>query len=359
MNRNVTRKDVAQRAGVSVAAITRALNNSGYVEKEKKLRIIQIAEEMGYSPNPFAVMLQKKHCRQIILFQNEMTSPYNIQMFHGIAQKTAEMGYTVLLDMNCDFRSIKTRLVDGLIFPTEGMTNQYINETGGTYYLPFVCISNIPSHHFKQAAPTVIIDNMQVMNIAIDYLLDNGHKKIALAIPANNGHAKIRRDYWQGRMTQEGEAKPTKYLIQVAGANGSDKPEDALYSKPLNQFRSNINDFDYYALFDTGKQAARQFVSSKNSASAVICFNDDMAYGMIDELRALGVRVPEDVSVMGIDGTFIRGWFNYAVTSVATYPEKVGAKCVEVLLSKIEGKPFKHINWTRPRLVEGGTVKKL
>lgn len=67
-NPTVTRRDIAQKAGVSVSVVSRALNNSGYVDKEKKKRIIRIAEELGYHPNPVAVSLMKQRTKQLLFY---------------------------------------------------------------------------------------------------------------------------------------------------------------------------------------------------------------------------------------------------------------------------------------------------
>lgn len=88
----------------------------------------------------------------------------------------------------------------------------------------------------------------------------------------------------------------------------------------------------------------------------MICFNDDMAHGMIQELEAQGKQVPKDVSVMGIDGTYIRNHFTKRLTSVATYPDQMGAKCVEILLNMLEDRPYKYMNWGKIDILEGDTV---
>ena len=114
--------------------------------------------------------------------------------------------------------------------------------------------------------------------------------------------------------------------------------------------------FEYYNLIEAGRKAARIFIEEKNQATAVLCFNDDLAHGMIQELERLGKRVPEDVSVMGIDGTYIRHYYEKLLTSVALYPQEIGAKCMEILINMLEGKPFKYVNWAKIGILEGETV---
>lgn len=93
----VTRKDVAQKAGVSVSVVSRALNNSGYVQADKKKRVIEIAEEMGYFPHPVAMSLQKRRTRQLLFFCKDLMNSYNIQMYQGMTRIARERGYMAVL----------------------------------------------------------------------------------------------------------------------------------------------------------------------------------------------------------------------------------------------------------------------
>ena len=95
--KKITRKDVAEKAGVSVSVVSRVLNNSGYVDKEKKKKIIKIAEQLGYIPNPIAMALQTRRTYQIIFFCNDLTGAYYNQMYHGMAKTAKERGYHLLL----------------------------------------------------------------------------------------------------------------------------------------------------------------------------------------------------------------------------------------------------------------------
>lgn len=100
--KNITRKDVAEKAGVSVSVVSRVLNNSGYVDKEKKKKIIKIAEQLGYIPNPIAMALQTRRTYQIIFFCNDLTGAYYNQMYHGMTKTAKERGYHLLLQKDYD-----------------------------------------------------------------------------------------------------------------------------------------------------------------------------------------------------------------------------------------------------------------
>ena len=92
----VTRRDIAQRADTSVSVVSRALNNSGYVAKEKKERILKIAEELNYIPNPVAASLQARRVRQILFYCKNMENAFNIQLYQGMLEEAGARGYMVL-----------------------------------------------------------------------------------------------------------------------------------------------------------------------------------------------------------------------------------------------------------------------
>ena len=82
--KSATRLDIARRAGTSVSVVSRALNNSGYVAKEKKERILKIAEELNYAPNPVAISLQKRRTRQILFYCRNVDNAFNMQLYKGM-----------------------------------------------------------------------------------------------------------------------------------------------------------------------------------------------------------------------------------------------------------------------------------
>lgn len=352
MNKRVTREDVAREAGVSTAAVSRALNNSGYVKKEKRQRIIETAERMGYNPNPVAMSLQRQRSRQLIFFKQDLTGAYYNQMFHGIVREAQKRNYRVLLDVQYDFEKVRSLMVDGIIFPDEQIAEKYAKSIGHTYHLPTVTTSYDASCAFSKPMPCVLLDDRKVIETAADYLEKMGHQRIGIAVPFASGYAAARLAYWKDRMREELRTDYMRYVIQVS--------DDKEYAEDeLNKYHNCADGFEYYDLFDSGMRAAREFADSGNRATAILCFNDDMAHGMIQELEKLGLRVPEDVSVMGIDGTYIRNHYKKKLTSVATYPDRMGARCVEILLDMLEDKPYKYMNWGKIDILEGETVAKL
>ena len=108
-----------------------------------------------------------------------------------------------------------------------------------------------------------------------------------------------------------------------------------------------------------GKEVAEFYVSMRYKPTVILCFNDDIAFGTIEYLKKLGIRVPDDVSVMGIDGLFTRDKYTPKLTTVNMYPELQGAKCAEILIDILNGFKYKYIYKFKVSILEGESVKKL
>ncbi len=354
--KNLTRKDIAKKLGVSVSVVSRALNNSGYVEKEKRAKIIQMAEELGYVRNPIAMALQQKKTHQLLFFCGDLTATYYNQMFHGMAREAKKRGYHVLAVMNeNDFGMVKSTMADGVLFPNETVAEAYASSVGKNYHLPVVTACFDPSFTFSKTIPTVTIDNRDIIDSAIDYLRSKGHKKIGMTLPFNYGYVLLRYKYWKERMKEEIGDDYKKYIIDVQQEISYNKNRLGIQNE-CNQI---LDDFIYSDLFYIGKEVADYYVKMRYKPTAILCFNDDIAFGTIERLKALGLNVPEDVSVMGIDGVFTRDKYRPKLTTVNMYPEKQGGKCVEILIHILNNQKYKYVNYFKVSISEGESVKTL
>ena len=111
--------------------------------------------------------------------------------------------------------------------------------------------------------------------------------------------------------------------------------------------------------FGKGELAARLFAERRLDATAVVAFNDEFALGMCKAFHSMGLRVPEDISIIGIDGSSARKYMDPLLTSVGLFPEKQGAKCADILLDMLEGKKVKYVSGSPVQLVKGASVRKI
>jgi len=344
----ITRKDIAKKAGVSVSIVSRALNNSGYVAKDKKEKVLQIATEMGYYPNPVAMSLQTRKTSQIIFYCKDLRNSFNIEMYHAMIEEAKKRNYLVVLSGRLDFEQIKTMMVDGIILPNRTVAQRYLQFCGKNYYLPMVTASYFEAIPLSKSVPIVEVDLFKGMELAIEYLNKNGHSKIAFGVPeVSNNCYDSRTIAYKEKLQPILKNKVMDYIFSDS--------KSFMIEKEISTGEWEVDE-DF---FEKGVMAAQLFVEKRSDATAVVCYNDEFALGMVRQFKKMGVRVPQDVSIVGFDSTYNRKHSELLITSVGLFPEKIGAKCVEVLLDMIEGKNNKYIVHSPIMLIEGESVRNL
>lgn len=333
----VTRKDVAQLAGVSVTAVSRVMNNSGYVAKEKRKAILKAVKKLGYRPSPVAVSLQQKLTKQILFYCKDLGNAFNMETYRGMIHYAAQFDYMVVLSGTWDTERIKTMLIDGVVLPNESVAVEYLRAIRNTLPVPTVSASyGSPTIHPRRI-PLVESDTYEAIELIIDHLLEKGHRKIAFASPYP--------------LTVE-HPRGIAYRSKMHAILGDRVDDYAFISDTApKSFPSEEEDF-----FEYGEQIAHKIHHSKLEITAVINFNDDMALGMMRYFHREGIRVPEDISVVGIDGIKVGSYIHPRLTTVDLSPFTQGMECARVLLDMIAGKKVKSRTVVPVRVIEGGSV---
>lgn len=353
--KTVTRLDIARRAGTSVSVVSRALNNSGYVAREKKERILKIAEELNYAPNPVAISLQKSRTKQILFFCRNVDNAFNLQLYKGMLDAAADRGYMVLFNGKAAFDDIRNTLVDGIIMQDQGLAAYYLHNFGRNYNLPVVSAAyGEVLGEGEPAVPVVEVDTYRVMETALDYLERCGHKKVAFGTPYPADSRNVRTAAFLSRMHERRVKNARDYVLAVS------RRDPRLAEDPrLLSFREEVAENPQVVnedFFGKGRLAARLFAERNMDATAVVGFNDEFSLGLIRGFQELGLRVPEDISVMGIDGNDARKYVSPLLTTISLFPQEQGAMCVRLLLDLVEGKKIRYVTHTGYRLLEGESV---
>ena len=352
-NKKVTRKDIAELAGVSVSVVSRALNNSGYVKKEIKEKIIRLAREMNYYPNPVAMSLQQKRTRQILFYCKDMHNAFNIDMYHGMLKEAKKRNYMVLLNGNLNFISLREAMVDGIILQNEITAVEFDNACGKNYFLPAVLAGYGNYPYLSRSIPLVEWDTYSGMELAIEYLRKKGHTRIAYASPFSFEEKNCRTGAWKDLLKPVLGEELAHYHLGICR---QDVPELDKLSDDTFSYESNQFDFEE-EFFKKGIAAARLLLKRNLDATAVICFNDEFAFGIMQELQRHQIKIPDDISILSFDGSYRRRYVYPALTCVTCHPEKQGELLAEKLLDIIEGKHFHYITRIPSELLEGETVK--
>lgn len=317
MRLSVTRDDVAQRAGVSTATVSNVFNGKfEFVSQDTARRVLQIAEEMNYRPNMVARSLAKAETMQLSLLINDIHNQFFIDIIHFFETAALQKGYMVsVCTGNGEFdRYIKNfidRHIDGLflmISPTRADMNR---------------VYELIEHDIKVVVSgNLTVDNTRVCSVepdcfdgmdkAIAYLKSKGHHKIAYlsAFKENfvydNRLAAFKKAYENHFSADE--------KIIITGKYPFDSDEQ------------------------TGYSMAMELLRSDNSYTAVLATNDLMAMGCIKAFQREGLRVPDDVSVMGIDDdTPLVEYITPKLTTMSVDKQKLAQVAFSMLYDTIKG----------------------
>jgi LacI family repressor for deo operon, udp, cdd, tsx, nupC, and nupG len=302
-------KDIAERAGVSVATVSRALSGSSLVTDETRQRINALARELNYRPNVSARNLRTRRSMSVLLVVRDVGNPFYLEIRRGGEATAREAGYAVLMgntendpDREVEyFNMLRDGHADGMILMTGKLPPPEPGESADLSHLPVViALEMIEGSGF----PHVQIDNVAAAEAAVDHLIALGHRRIAhIAGPLPEVMALHRRDGYRAAMKAAGLAVPEGY--EVRG--------------------------DY--LLESGEACASDLFALPEPPTAIFAANDEMAYGAIHALRRLGREVPGDVSVVGFDDLYLSKAFYPPLTTVSQPRADIGRTAMSQLLN--------------------------
>lgn len=340
----ITREDVARKAGVSVSAVSRTINERGYVAEDKKCAIIKAARELGYRTN--SVLTKNRYSKQLCFLNIDIFNTFYTQLFDVMCEQARRRDYVLYLMHNFDEKIAQTMVMDGMITDSESSALEVQRIAGEDYALPVVSASyGLPIVNTKRIR-YVDVDSFEAMEIGLEYLQKHGHKKIAFATPYAYGFyagtVQSRNAAFEGTMLPILRDKIRNYFL--------DPPDAATEQLNLASAKSEM-------FYRDGMLSADEYIRRKCDATAIMCFNDQYALGVIQRLVQLNYRIPYDVSVMGIDGIEERKCTKPLLTTVGMNIELLGQTCVNNLIDMIEGKRVKYITSIRPKLIKGDSVR--
>jgi LacI family transcriptional regulator, repressor for deo operon, udp, cdd, tsx, nupC, and nupG len=326
------RNQVAKLAGVSVAAVSRVLNNSGYVSQDKRERVERAVRELDYRPNPIARSLKSNSSHQLLFYIRDISNSYYIEMYTGMATYSNSRGYMPVVSGGFNREQLKSLMIDGILLPSEDITAQEF-----TKGLRVPIVAATYGKVVQGGIKGVYVDVAHALRIAVAHLRSKGHREIGY-ISANTGDDLDPRQ--AAFIAEEGPVLRDRLRDVILGP-----PE---WNGPLTEVRSQEN----------GMKAGFQYLERRPEVTAFVCFNDDTAIGFISCIQEHGVHVPEDLSIVGIDGHWGGKYSSPPLTTVSISPREHGAECARLLIDLVEGREVE--SEPRPiavRLIERGSVK--
>jgi LacI family transcriptional regulator len=324
--RRTTQADVAKLARVSQAAVSKVLNgNDLAIPEQTRQRILGAMDELGYLPNKSAQSLRTQKTRTIASIIPDITNPFYSTFQRGIQSVTNQHDYDLIVyDTNENretelrsLRSLERASVDGAILflfhhgfeELKRLVNQGV---------PAVIVRGRPLVGEVHRLDTIYIENVAFAKTAVSHLIDKGHARIGLLTGLKDSPPQLNR--LRG------------YQQALEGAN-----------LPINEQFIQSTDFT----MDGGYQGMKKLLEKSVRPTAVFAGNDLMAQGAMLAIREAGLRIPEDMALVGIDDIPVSRLLDPPLTTVSQQQENIGRQAAEMI--------FDRINETTsegPRLVE-------
>jgi len=312
-----TLKDVAQRAGVSVKTVSNVVHGYAHVRAEVRERVEKTIIELNYLPNVAARNLRTGRSGIIALALPELDAPYFGELARLVVKAAEERSWTVLIDQTDGIRTrellvaegIREQLIDGVIFSPRALGAAELAERVHVDRTPMVLLGERIHGGF---ADHVAIDNVAAAQTAVLHLAELGRRRIA-AIGADRA-----------------ESSPAAHLRLEGyrlGLRQSDLAVDDVLVVPT----AELHRMD-------GAEAMAQLLDLARPPDAVFCFNDLVALGALRTLIQRGVRIPDDVAIVGFDDIEDGRFSTPTLTTISPDKEQIARVAVSLLLDRLDGR---------------------
>lgn len=318
----ITIKDIAKQCGVGISTVSRALNNHPDINPETRKRILEVIEETGFIPNNSARNLRRTDARCIAVLVKGITNPFFSNMIRIIEEETQRNKYALVLrhveaqedEIDVALELEKEKRLRGIVFL--GGTFDHSEEKINKLKVPFIFSTvGIPSTECidvsKIIFSNIAVDDRLESKRMTDYLLDLGHRKIALITE--------RSELPIGRLRTEGYRK-------AYDERGLSVPEELICYVQ--------EDIDHYSM-ENGYLTAKKLLASGREVTAIYAVSDSLAIGACRAVLEAGKRIPEDISVAGYDGIEMGEYYNPKLTTIKQPVEEIAKKTIRLLLDVI------------------------
>jgi LacI family transcriptional regulator len=303
-------KDVAREAGVSTATVSHVINKTRFVSEEMRARVLDAVERCAYYPNAHARSLASGRSQTLGLVVSDISNPFFPELIKSIEAAAFERGYDVMLS-NTNYDTDRTshyvrrfieRKVAGVVIMTSELDKELVGELASREVSVVFLDLGKPGVHMSNLS----VNYESGIEEAISHLVSLGHREIAFVSgPERLRSARRRLEAFRNSMRRH---LPHAHAVFYRG------------------------DFK----LEGGRRAAAEMLAKKDRPTAVLAANDLMAMGVMVELRAAGLQVPRDVSVVGFDDIAFAALAEPPLTTVCLPRVELGRHAVEALMTNIE-----------------------
>jgi len=316
MKSGATAQEVAALAGVSQSAVSRTFTDGASVSPAMRARVLAAAQTLGYRPNAIARSLITRHSRIIALGMHYLDNQFYPQVIEQLSTRLQAQGYHLLMftgeagQHNADavLNDILQYQVDGIVLASSTLSAELAHHCA-TAGVPVVLLNRVAQIGAKplQGTSTVTADNRTGGRLVARHLLQRGCRRIAYLAGLDNASTSIERE--RGLLAE----------LRQAGLG--------LHSRACGHYS-----------FEGAQHAMRQLLAAPLQPDAVFVANDHMAIAAMDVIRSeFGLRVPQDIAVVGFDDIPQAAWGSYRLTTVLQDVERMVQACVTLLMEQIQG----------------------
>jgi len=314
-------KDVAKEAGVSIATVSRVLNDIDVVNEDTKKKVLDAIKKLGYRPNIVARSLKTQKTSTIGILIPDIASQFYPDIVRGAEDVTNIYDYNIIL-CNSDFdvekekeylRVLKEKMVDGVIYISSSL-NEEILDLINELDLKTVLVETKDK---EGRLPSVTIDNISASYEGTKYLIDLGLNNLAfIGVNEENMNA------WGERYIG---------FVNALKDAGLEVDEELCYFKNLT--------------VKTGYQAIQRFTENNKKFDGIVCASDEIAMGVINALREKGIKVPEDVTVIGFNNNILGEIFYPKLTTISQPSYDMGSVAVRMLIKILNKRELDNPNY--------------
>lgn len=311
--RRVTLVDVAQRAAVSVATVSRALSGDPQISEATQTRVRRIADDLEYVPNVTARSLVLQSSATFGLMTPDVTDPIHAQVVTGFQRQAAEQGYSVVLSNGFwvpgaerrALREFAAHRVAAIAVMGSVLSQIEVKRLLSPSPVLFIASEHLPAKggDLDMARGCLRPDDRDGMRQVVDHLIDRGYRSVAYVSGSSGATQVIRRDALVAALAERRRAGPTVHRADEVDAAG---------------LRAVVTEI------------------RQSRPDVIVCYDDKTALLLMDELRSAGLSVPDDVAVVGFDDIPFARISNPRLTTVSQRADDLGRTSVDLLLSTIE-----------------------
>lgn len=312
--RRTSLKDLAEELGVSIATVSRALRGSHEVGDEMKEKVRALAKKLNYRPNPFAQSLRKEAPRIIGVVVPNLVTHYYAAVLDGIEEYARQKGYSVFSSNSHEDHTLEEQAIDTFIsMHVEGIIACLAQDTVDYAHFREIHEMGIPLVFFARTClpelfSQVVANGDEAAQQATQHLIDNGAKRVAFIGGPNHLDMVKRRKHGYLEALRESRIPIERELVKCGKID-----------------------------FDTARNATLSLLDSPNPPDAILAFNDIITYAAFDAIKSKGLRIPEDVAIIGFTDGESAAFVTPKLSAIMDQAHLQGKKACELLLKNING----------------------